>query len=94
MMEPVRVLVVDDSALMRRIITDILQSDRQIQVVAAAKNGKDALEILPHHQVDVITLDIEMPVMDGMETLPRILGQYRLPVIMLSSLTTAGTDHT
>ncbi|GAX90543.1 protein-glutamate methylesterase/protein-glutamine glutaminase [Effusibacillus lacus] len=93
-MEPVRVLVVDDSALMRRIITDILQSDPDIQVVATARNGKDALDMLQRHQVDVVTLDIEMPVMTGMEVLPKILELHRLPVIILSSLTTAGANHT
>lgn len=93
-MESTRVLVVDDSALMRRIITDILQADPEIQVVATARNGKDALEVLAHQQVDVVTLDVEMPVMDGMEVLPKILQLHRLPVIMLSSLTAAGAEHT
>ncbi|MFC4768805.1 protein-glutamate methylesterase/protein-glutamine glutaminase [Effusibacillus consociatus] len=93
-MEPIRVLVVDDSALMRRLITDILQSDPGIQVAATARNGKDALDVLPHHRIDVVTLDIEMPVMNGMEALPRILRLHRTPVIMLSSLTTLGADST
>jgi two-component system chemotaxis response regulator CheB len=93
-MEPIKAIVVDDSALMRRIITDILQSDPAIQVVATARNGKEALDILPHHEADVITLDIEMPVMDGLETLPKILRMHRVPVIMLSSLTTQGAEYT
>lgn len=94
-MEPIRVLVVDDSALMRRVISDILQTDPEIRVVATARNGKEALNVLERRQeVDVVTLDIEMPVMDGLETLSKILELYRLPVIMLSSLTTAGANHT
>lgn len=93
-MESIRVLVVDDSALMRRIITDILQSDPGIQVVATARNGKHALEVLAQQQADVVTLDIEMPLMDGLQTLPKILQLHKLPVIMLSSLTMAGAEHT
>ncbi|BCJ85281.1 protein-glutamate methylesterase/protein-glutamine glutaminase [Effusibacillus dendaii] len=93
-MTPIRVLVVDDSALMRRLITDMLQADSDIEVVAAARNGQEALDLLKKHDVDVVTLDIEMPVMDGLLTLPKIQMEHRLPVIMLSSLTTAGADHT
>lgn len=93
-MEPARVLVVDDSALMRRIITDILKSDPAVNVVGTARNGMEALDFLERHAVDVVTLDIEMPVMDGLQALPKILQMYRIPVIMLSSLTTAGAEHT
>lgn len=93
-METIHVVVVDDSALMRRIISDILQSDPGVQVVATARNGKDALEVLKHHQADVVTLDIEMPELNGLETLPLILKLYKLPVIMLSSLTTHGAEQT
>ncbi|WP_018132541.1 protein-glutamate methylesterase/protein-glutamine glutaminase [Effusibacillus pohliae] len=93
-MKPIRVLVVDDSALMRQMISDILQSDPDIRVIATARNGKDALDVLSQQQVDIVTLDIEMPVLGGLETLPEILRSYRLPVIMLSSLTAAGADTT
>ncbi|MDB5084811.1 MAG: chemotaxis response regulator protein-glutamate methylesterase [Bacilli bacterium] len=93
-MEKIRVLVVDDSALMRLLIRDILQRDAAIQVVGIAKNGAEALEVIPHLHPDVVTLDIEMPVSNGLQTLPLILEQYGLPVIMLSSLTSAGARET
>jgi len=93
-MKPIQVLVVDDSALMRRIITDILRSDPEIIVVGTAKNGQEALEFIPHLQPDVITLDIEMPVMNGLEALPMIWRKYKVPTIMLSSLTQDGAEAT
>lgn len=90
----VRVLVVDDSALMRRLISDLLLSDPEIDVVGQAKDGLDALAKLAALKPDVITLDVEMPVLDGMETLKRIMKDQPTPVVMLSSLTQAGADTT
>ncbi|UOF89375.1 chemotaxis response regulator protein-glutamate methylesterase [Fodinisporobacter ferrooxydans] len=93
-MQPIRVLVVDDSAFMRKYITDILQQDPGIQVARTARNGKEALAFISAIQPDVITLDIEMPVMDGISTLKQLVQTSKIPVIMLSSLTQDGADKT
>src|SRR5690606_10480922 len=85
-MQPIRVLVVDDSALMRQMISRILK-DAGMEVVATARDGVDALEKVAQHRPDVITLDVEMPRMDGLETLRRLMRESPLPVVMLSSLT-------
>ncbi|MFA5523338.1 MAG: chemotaxis response regulator protein-glutamate methylesterase [Tissierellales bacterium] len=90
----VKVMVVDDSAFMRKIISDILREKKDIEVPWTAKNGKDALEKLTSIVPDVITLDIEMPVMDGISTLTEIVKNYNIPVIMLSSLTVDGAEAT
>lgn len=93
-MNRIKVLVVDDSALMRRIISDIFQKEPDIVVVGTARNGKEALEAIPSLQPDVITLDIEMPVLTGLEALPMIWRKYKIPTIMLSSLTQEGANAT
>ncbi|MUV39941.1 Protein-glutamate methylesterase [Lentibacillus sp. JNUCC-1] len=84
-MKPIRVLVVDDSAFMRKLITDILTEDARIEVIGTARNGKDALRKIKAFTPDVITLDVEMPVMDGIQTLQHIMSEHPLPVVMLSS---------
>lgn len=89
-----KVLVVDDSAFMRKVITDILSSEPKLEVVGVARNGKDALEKLTTLQPDVITLDVEMPVMDGLEALNRIMKTRPTPVVMLSSTTEQGAENT
>ena len=91
---PIRVLVVDDSAFMRKLIIEIINAERDLQVVGYARNGEDALKKLGRLQVDVITLDVEMPVMDGLETLKRIMSEKPLPVVMLSSRTRKGSETT
>lgn len=93
-MNKIKVLVVDDSAFMRKILTDLLQDDRSIEVVGTARNGQDALEKIPRFNPDVITLDVEMPVMDGLETLKEIIRLHGLPVIMVSSVTQSGAKQT
>ncbi|SHJ43815.1 protein-glutamate methylesterase/protein-glutamine glutaminase [Tepidibacter formicigenes] len=93
-MDKIKVLIVDDSAFIRKIIRDILSADRQIQVVDVAKNGKEAIEKLMTNEVDVITLDVEMPIMNGILTLEKIMNQKPTPVVMLSSLTKSGADLT
>ncbi len=90
----IRVLVVDDSAFMRKIITDLLEADQRIQVIATARNGKDALEKIEKLQPDVITLDVEMPVMNGLVALQQIMQQCPKPVIMVSSTTKEGAENT
>ncbi len=90
----IRVLVVDDSAFMRKVITDMIHKQSNIEVVDTAKNGAEAIDKIKLHKPDVVTLDIEMPVMDGLTALEKIMDQDPLPVIMLSSLTKEGADAT
>ncbi|MYL37711.1 chemotaxis-specific protein-glutamate methyltransferase CheB [Halobacillus litoralis] len=93
-MKEIKVLIVDDSAFMRRVLSDILQQDQRLTVVGAARNGRDCLRKLKQVQPDVITMDVEMPVMDGLSTLERIMEENPLPVVMVSSLTKDGTEST
>ncbi|MGB1125773.1 MAG: protein-glutamate methylesterase/protein-glutamine glutaminase [Phycisphaeraceae bacterium] len=86
-----RVLVTDDSAFMRRAIRQMLDEEPDIEVVAVAHDGKMAIEYAKQHEPDVITLDIEMPVMDGLTALRHIMRQMPTQVLMISSLTTAGS---
>lgn len=90
----IKVMVVDDSAFMRKIVSDILKEDKDIDVPWTARNGQDALEKLTNTVPDVITLDIEMPIMDGITTLTEIVRKYNIPVVMLSSLTLDGAEAT
>src|ERR1044072_6391246 len=80
----IKVLVVDDSAVMRRLVASTLESDSDIEVVATAIDGDFALSKIEQLKPDVITLDVEMPRMDGLRTLDHIVAKHRLPVIMLS----------
>jgi two-component system chemotaxis response regulator CheB len=90
-----RVLVVDDSVVIRRLITQALQTEADIEVVGTASNGKLALAKLQQLRPDVVTLDIEMPEMDGLATLPLLRATHpRLPVIMFSTLTERGAAAT
>jgi two-component system chemotaxis response regulator CheB len=86
-----RVLVTDDSAFMRRAIRQMLEEEPDIEVVAVAHDGKMAVEYAKQHEPDVITLDIEMPVMDGLTALRHIMRQNPTQVLMISSLTTEGS---
>jgi two-component system chemotaxis response regulator CheB len=85
----IKVLVVDDSALMRKHLRIILEQDASIQVLTAY-NGQDALEKIQSEDPDVVTLDINMPVMDGLQCLAHIMTSLARPVIMVSSLTDQG----
>lgn len=88
---PTRVLITDDSAFMRRAIRKMLEEEPDIEVVAVAHDGQMAIDYAKQHQPDVITLDIEMPVMDGLTALRHIMRQTPTQVLMISSLTTAGS---
>jgi two-component system chemotaxis response regulator CheB len=87
-------MIVDDSAFMRFAIAQHLNEHPEIQVVGSACNGKEALRWIPELQPDVITLDVEMPQMDGLTTLRKIMTEFPRPVIMFSSLTKEGTAET
>ena len=92
---PIRVLVTDDSVVLRRLITDVLSGDPEIEVVGTAVNGKNALDKLPQLKPDIMTLDIEMPIMDGLQTLVEVRKtNKKLPIIMFSTLTERGAGAT
>ncbi len=93
-MSKIKVLVVDDSMMMRKVLTDILSSDPDIEVVGTAINGKTCLQKMPFLKPDVITLDIEMPVLNGLDTLKYIMEHNPTKVIMISAHTTEGAKET
>lgn len=91
----IRVLVVDDSALVRRLITTSLGLDPEIEVIGTAINGRDAIDRVDELKPDAVTLDIEMPVLDGIGALDAIRRRHpRLPIIMFSTLTEKGATKT
>jgi two-component system chemotaxis response regulator CheB len=94
-MPKIRILVVDDAVVVRKLITETLRRDPDLEVVGIAANGKIALQKIPQVNPDLITLDIEMPEMDGLATLRELRKQYpTLPVIMFSTLTQKGAVAT
>ncbi|MBL0940648.1 MAG: chemotaxis response regulator protein-glutamate methylesterase [Gemmatimonadaceae bacterium] len=84
-----RVLVVDDSAFMRRLVSDVVQSSGEFEVVGTARDGEDALRQVAALDPDLVTLDVDMPGLDGLGALTRLMREYPRPVVMLS----AGTTH-
>src|SRR5436190_20875584 len=90
----IRVLVVDDSAVMRKLISGLLDRDPQIEVVATAIDGCFALSKVEQLKPDVVTLDVDMPRMDGLTALGEMVSKHRTPVVMLSSHTTDGASLT
>jgi two-component system chemotaxis response regulator CheB len=91
---PIRVLVVDDSAFMRRVIGEAISAEPDMELAGVAINGLDALVKVEQLQPDVVTLDVEMPEMDGLTALRHLMSRYPRPVVMLSSLTQAGAVTT
>jgi len=89
-----RVLVVDDSAFMRKIFSDLIAADPQFEIAATATNGQEAIEAAKQVRPDVITLDLEMPEMNGLEALEHIMRKYPTPIIMMSSTSDDGTRET
>ena len=93
-MEKIRVLIVDDSALVRRLLSDILNSDPEIEVIDTAADAYEARDKIKKHKPHVITLDVEMPKMDGFTFLKNLMRLHPMPVIMISTLTEMGADIT
>lgn len=93
-MPPYRVLVVDDSLFMRKIISDLISGFPEFQVVGTANNGREAVQMTRDLRPDVITMDVEMPVMNGLDALKAIMEEIPTPVVMLSSLTEEGAAET
>jgi two-component system chemotaxis response regulator CheB len=90
----IRVLVVDDSALMRRMIGDMIESAEGCEVIDTARNGREAIEKVQALRPDVVTMDVEMPVMNGIDALREIMAECPTPVVMLSSRTERGAEET
>src|ERR1700722_14537545 len=94
-MSRIRILVVDDAVVIRKVLSDTLSAERTFDVVGVASDGRIALAKIPLLKPDLITLDVEMPVMNGLETLAEIRKLYpKLPVIMFSTLTERGASAT
>lgn len=93
-MKPYKILVVDDSAFMRKMITDMIADHAAFEVVGTAKNGQEAIEKIKRLKPSAVTLDVEMPVMNGLQALQWIKAEYPLPVLMISSLTQDGAQET
>ncbi|MDH5766122.1 MAG: response regulator, partial [Gammaproteobacteria bacterium] len=93
-MAKVRVLIVDDSALIRKVLTEILSSDPDIEVVGTANDPYIARDKIKMLTPDVITLDVEMPKMDGISFLKNLMRLRPMPVVMISTLTDAGAAVT
>ena len=92
MTKKIRVLIVDDSAIVRQSLTEILSSDPEIEIVGTASDPYVAVDQIKKVVPDVITLDVEMPKMDGITFLKKIMSQHPIPVIIISTLTSSGTE--
>lgn len=90
----VKVLIVDDSAFMRNALSSMLSSDKDIKIVGTARDGLEAIEKIASLKPDVVTMDIEMPKMDGITALKNIMQKNPVPIIMVSSLTSEGAKVT
>ncbi len=94
MKNSIKVLIVDDSKLIRSFLNEIFQSDERFQVAGEAKDGAEALEMLDDLRPDAVTMDINMPVMDGLTALKHIMIKRPTPVVMVSTLTQSGAKAT
>lgn len=90
----IKILIVDDSAFMRKILCDLFAMDSGFTVIDIARNGQDALEKVKKYKPDVITMDVEMPVMNGIQALEAIMREQPTPVVMVSSQTRDGAEAT
>jgi len=90
----IKLVIIDDSAFMRKSLSILLGNDPEIEIVGQAKNGLEGFELVKKLRPDIVTLDIEMPVMDGLTSLKKIMAECPTSVIMISSLTTEGAEST
>ena len=91
----IRVLVVDDSAVMRSLLRSVFRTDSSIEVVGTAPDGESAIDLVESLRPDLVLLDVEMPVMDGVATLRKLRSRgHKMPIIMCSALTTRGARVT
>ncbi|HFE38829.1 MAG TPA: chemotaxis response regulator protein-glutamate methylesterase [Gammaproteobacteria bacterium] len=91
---PIRVLIVDDSSFFRRQIKKLIDQDKALEVVGSANDGKDAIAKVRTLKPDVVTMDIEMPIMDGIESTREIMRRFPVPILIFSSLATEGAQST
>ncbi len=89
-----KVLVVDDSVFMQKLISRLIEEDASLQVAGVARNGLEAVKMVGELRPDVVTMDVEMPVMNGLDALASIMEEHPTPVLMLSSLTWEGASET
>jgi two-component system chemotaxis response regulator CheB len=94
MVNTIQVLIVDDSTFMRKSLSSMLTKDPRIAIVGMARNGEEALQLVHQLKPDVVTMDVEMPGMNGIDALKRIMAEHPVPVLMVSSLTTEGAGDT
>ncbi len=92
--QKINLFIVDDSRMMRKVIANIFKDNPIVEVVGEAENGEEALQIIPQLKPDVVTLDVEMPVMDGLTTIKHLMIQAPTPTVMLSSMTVEGAEVT
>lgn len=90
----IKVLIVDDSAFMRKLLTDQFTSQSDFTVIDTARNGKEAVDKVRRLRPDLVTMDVEMPIVDGIQALEQIMRDTPVPVVMISSLTHAGAEST
>lgn len=94
MTKSIQVLVVDDSTFMRKSLSTMLSTDSRIAIAGMARNGEEALQLVHQLHPDVVTMDVEMPGINGLEALKRIMAEHPVPVVMVSSMTTEGAQDT
>lgn len=94
MSKKIRVLIVDDQAVVRSVLTKGLSEFPEIEVIGKAADAWEARDLIVEHEPDVVTLDVEMPKMNGLQFLKKLMPQYPLPIIMVSSLTQEGQSTT
>lgn len=90
----IKVLVVDDSSFFRRRVGEIINDSPALEVIATANNGQEAIDMVAKHKPDVVTMDVEMPVMDGITAVKKIMASTPVPILMFSSLTHQGASAT
>ncbi len=89
--DKIKLFIIDDSRMMRRVIANIFEDDETVEVIGEASNGEEALQIMPQLKPDVVTLDVQMPVMDGLTSLKHMMIQVPTPTVMLSAYTREGS---